>query len=231
MRIGEEDALGQCAVFVAIVLPLGVADLMAVDAALDDVAFVIELGAVFAGKFGIVFRHGEVGSRAGLGGELRFTCRVCLVQGECAFEGFGEAGDGNVVGPVALVGAGAEAAIDSAVGVHEKNGERLVGVVLKEREVEAVGGNQAYTDEFFKERPESLVFIDEVVVELDALLTGDAAKDDDDWLASFHRFGETAIEVVVDPKAVGFDFGFVAADLLVAGLGNGVLGKEVGAKG
>ena len=44
--------------------------------------------------------------------------------------------------------------------------------------VQAVGGNDADADEFVQQRPDARILVDEVVVEFDALDTGDTAQDD-----------------------------------------------------
>ncbi len=45
------------------------------------------------------------------------------------------------------------------------------------------------------------MLVDQVIVELDAFLAGDAAEDDDQGLPEDLAFGESAGEVVVDPVA------------------------------
>ena len=116
--------------------------------------------------------------------------RVVGVQVEGPLQGLRQPVDGHVADPVGAVRAGAEPAVDRAVGVQQEDRERLVGVELEQRQVEAVRGHDADADELLQQRPEDRVGVDQVVVELDALLARDAAQDDDDRLAGLLRLGE-----------------------------------------
>src|SRR5262249_7011827 len=90
------------------------------------------------------------------------------------------------------------------------------GVELKQRQVEAVGRYDPDADEFLQQRPQSLVVIDQIVVELDALFARQAAQNHEERLIGLLRLSKAARQIVVNPEAGGFDFGFVAADLLFA---------------
>ncbi len=138
---------------------------------------------------------------------------ILLVQLQRPLQRLGQPLDRDVVGPVGAVRARAEAAVDRAVGVEQEHGERLVVVELEQRQVEAVGRDDADADELVQQRPDALVLVDQVVVELDALLAGDAAEHDQQRLAGLLRLGEALGQVVVDPEAVGLDLLAVVAHL------------------
>ena len=112
----------------------------------------------------------------------------------------------------------AVAAIDCAVGVQDEDGERLVGIELKEREIQAVGRDDADAHELLQRRLQPLVLIDQVVVELDALLARNAPQGHDERLASLFRLGEGLRQIVVDPEPRRFDLLLVRPNLLLAGL-------------
>ena len=127
---------------------------MAVDAALHDVAFVVELRAVLALELRQVLGHGEFRRGPALQRQLGLVRRIRGVQGQRPIERLGQPLDRDVVGPVRVVRARAVAAVDRAVGVQHEDRERLVGVELKQRQVQAVGRDDPHPDELLQQRPQ-----------------------------------------------------------------------------
>jgi hypothetical protein len=60
--------------------------------------------------------------------------------------------------------------------------------------------------------------MNELLVEFDTFFTRDAAKRHQHRFASSLGLGETRGDIVIDPKAAGFDLLAVVADLFIAGL-------------
>ena len=113
----------------------------------------------------------------------------------------------------------AEAAVDRTVGIEQERGEGLVGVELEQVPVQTVRRDEADADELLQQGLQAPVPVDEILVEFDALLTGDAAEDDQQGLACRFRLGESPRQVVVDPESLRFDLFAIRAHFLFAGLG------------
>src|SRR5215471_541164 len=76
MRIRKEHLLGNRTSFVAVELPLGITDLMAMNAALNDVAFIVELTAVFALEGRIILWRSEIRGEPAFGRESVLLPRI-----------------------------------------------------------------------------------------------------------------------------------------------------------
>ena len=104
---------------------------------------------------------------------------------------------------------------------RKKNGEGLVGIELENRQVEPVGANQAQSHKAVEVFLDCGFLADDLVVELDTFLAGQAPQNRHDRFAGRFCLGLGFGEIVVDPEAFGLDFALVLADFLVAGLGRG----------
>jgi hypothetical protein len=87
----------------------------------------------------------------------------------------------------------------------------LIVVVLEERQIEAVGGDDSDAHELLQKGAQVRVFVHEVVVEFDALLARDAPQRDDDGLVFLLGLLERFGQAVVNPEPVGFDLYLVVA--------------------
>ncbi len=113
------------------------------------------------------------------------------MQLQRALQCLGQPFDGNIVGPRGPMRARAEAAINRPIRVEQEGREGLVIVILEQRQVQAVGRNNADADKFLQQRPDPWVLIDQVVVELDAFLAGNAPQDDQQRLAGCFRLSQS----------------------------------------
>src|SRR5262245_48493684 len=202
-------------------LALGVSDLVAVNAALDHLALEVELRRVAPAQNRVLLWRGELRRRSLLAGQLGSVLRILPVQLQRSLQRLSQSLDGDVVDPGRPVRARAEATVNRAVAVEKERGERLIGVELEQRQVQAVGGHDANADEPLQQRPDAPVLIDQVIVEFDALVTRDAAHDHEQWLAGLLRLGEAARQVVVDPEPLRLDLLAIRPHPVLAGLGDG----------
>ena len=128
----------------------GVADLVAVDAAFDDIAFPVEFAAVAFGEFGDVDRGAKGGGAALFACERGFVAWIGAVEFESALEGAGVGFEAGIFG-VLLVLPGAVATVDGAVGIEDEGGEGEVVVELEELQIDGVGVDEADADELIEE--------------------------------------------------------------------------------
>lgn len=128
----------------------GVADLVAVDAAFDDIAFPVEFAAVAFGEFGDVDRGAKGGGAALFACERGFVAWIGAVEFESALEGAGVGFEAGILG-VLLVLPGAVATVDGAVGIEDEGGEGEVVVELEELQIDGVGVDEADADELIEE--------------------------------------------------------------------------------
>src|SRR4029453_16561043 len=108
VREREDELDGQGLFAQEYLLPLRISDHVAVDAALQDVALVVEAARILPFEAGKFFRRGNARGRASLPRQLFPIGRAAAVQLECALERPREAFDRNVVSPERPVGASAE---------------------------------------------------------------------------------------------------------------------------
>ena len=190
-----------------------VADLVTMDAGLDEIALPVEVGCE---AFGVVGDMGDVercfvGKWEGLfeveGG---FVGGVAFVEGEGGLKGGGESVAGFVLG-IFLVMPGAESSVGCAIGVKDEGGEGEVVVELEAGEVEGVDLDDAEADELIEERGEAGIVI-EGGVEPGATEAGDAAEDGEDGFAGGFGVGEGFVGVVVNPPILGGHSFTVGAD-------------------
>jgi hypothetical protein len=190
-----------------------VADLMTVDAGLDDFALPVEVGCE---AFGVV---GDVGNLEGcfvgererlFVGEGGFVGGVVFVEVEGGLEGGGESVGGFVFG-IFLMMPGAESSVGGAVGIEDEGGEGEVVVELEAGEVEGVDVDEAKADELIEEWGE-VGFVVEGGIEAGAAEAGDATEDGKDGFAGGFGGGEGFVGVVVNPAVLGGHFFAVRKD-------------------
>lgn len=159
----------------------GVANLMAMDAAFDDIAFPVEFAAVAFGEFGDVDR-GAKGSGATLFAcERFFVARIGAVEFKSALEGAGVGFEAGIL-RVLLVLPGAVATVDGAVGIEDEGGEGEVVVELEELQIDGVGVDEADADELIEEGRE-FVGGEDGGVHAHAGEARNATKDDEEGFA------------------------------------------------
>src|SRR5438874_156084 len=115
MRIGEDHLLRERLMLIAMPLPQRIAHLVAVDAALDDVAAVVQLRSVFPTQQRVVLRRRKRGSGAPLGRQLRPVAWIASMQLKGALKGARQPLDRDVVGPERAMRSRAEPAVDGSV--------------------------------------------------------------------------------------------------------------------
>ena len=186
----------------------GVADLVAVDAAFDDVSLPVELAAVALGERGDLDGGAERDGAALLAGKGVLVGWVSAVEREGALKSATVGFETGVLG-VFLVLPGAVATVEGAVGVENEGGEGEVVVELEELEVDGVGIDEADADELVEQGGQAFI-LEDCGVHAHAGEARDAAEDDEKGFARTGGLGEAALEVVVDPAFVVFHFGTIA---------------------
>ena len=207
---GVDEFEGNGFVVVMVGSAEGIANLMAVDAAFDDIAFPVELAAIAFGEFWDVDRRAKGSGAALFAKKGIFVAGIRAVEIESAPEGAGVGFEAGVL-RVFLVLPGAVATVDGAVGIEDESGEGKVVVELEELQVDGVGVDEADADELIEEG-RKVIGGEHGGVHAHAGEAGDAAEDDEEGFAGFGGFGEALFDVVVDPAGVVFHFGAVIAD-------------------
>jgi hypothetical protein len=197
-----------------------VADLVAVDAGLDNLALPIEFRfklALAVGDVGDVERGFEAEGTRLFVGKSGFVGGVVFVKSEGGSEGALEAGEG-FFGRILLMLPRAEATVSGAVGVEDEGGEGEVVVELEAGEIEGIGIDEAEADEVIEEGRE-FGGLGDGTVDTGAGETGDTAEDDKDGLLFAGGLGEGFVGVVVNPAVlvrhlftVGTDGSFAILD-------------------
>lgn len=159
----------------------GVANLMAMDAAFDDIAFPVEFAAVAFGEFGDVDWGAKGGGAALFASERGFVAGIGAVEFESALEGAGVGFEAGILG-VLLVLPGAVATVDGAVGIEDEGGEGEVVVELEELQIDGVGVDEADADELIEEGRE-FVGGEDGGVHAHAGEARNATKDDEEGFA------------------------------------------------
>src|SRR5207248_181435 len=117
VRVGEEDLLRKRTAAFTVPIPLRIAYLMAVDAALHDVAAVVQFGAIFALEHRVLLRRLELRSGAALSCQFGSVSGIPPMQGQRPFKRTSETLDGDVVRPEGAVRPRAEPPVNGAVRV------------------------------------------------------------------------------------------------------------------
>jgi hypothetical protein len=122
------------------------------------------------------------------------------VQLERALHGFAKAFQTHVLHGVPRR-ARAVATVERAVRVKEKHCPGLVVIELEERQIHAVGLNEANADEAVEQFRQRRLTTSNLLVQLLAVQSGDATENDEERFAGFPGLGEAGIQIVVDPRA------------------------------
>ena len=136
------------------------------------------------------------------------------IQG--TLQSFGEPLQGNIADPFSTMGSGPKSTIDSFVRIQHEDGKGLVGIVLKQRQIEPVGRDHPDAHELLQQRFQNGICVNEIVIKLDTFFAGNAAEHHNDGLARFLRHVESLREVVVDPEALLSDPLLIFTDFLVS---------------
>ena len=113
------------------------------------------------------------------------------------------------------MGSGPKSTIDRFVRIQHKDGKRLVGVVLKQRQIEPVGRDHPDAHELLQQRFQHGICVNEIIIQFDTFFAGNAAEHHNDGLARFLRLQESLREVVINPEALLSDPLLIFTDLLI----------------
>ena len=132
MRIGIKHLRGHRLARMSIHQMDALADLVAMNAALDDFPLVVELGGVFSLEIRELLGDFDRHVLAPFGGKQPLVGGVSLVQLQRPLQGSPKTFHRNIGVRLGLVGPRAEAAVDGHVRIQKESCHRLVVIELKE---------------------------------------------------------------------------------------------------
>ncbi len=213
-RVRIKDRVRNRAFVVAEIPAFGVADLMAMHAALDHFPIVIESGFVLARQRRKILRSFEPCRARLFAGKRGLVRRVPFMEVQRGCQRLAEPFHRDVFGCVLAIRTRAEARIDRLVRVEKENGEGQIVIELEERQVQCVGLHQANTDKLGHDISHPRIATNNLFVKSTAVHSGDTPDHHEQRFARPRRLSEPFGQIIVNPLAGSFDFLAVIQDAL-----------------
>ena len=104
-----------------------------------------------------------------------------------ALHGLRQSLDRDIGHPFGSMRSCSKSTIDRLVRIEEKHRKRLIGVVLKRRQIQSVGAGKPHSHKTIHQGRDRRIIVNQIVVQLHTLLTWDASHGNQDRLAFFLR--------------------------------------------